>query len=333
MSMTSIGDLAQHFTMSRHNADLNTRLSTLVQEMATGRKTDVSNPVTGDYLILGDIERSLQLLEGYKQTTAEATLFTDATQAALETIDSSIQGLAGDLVSLASSATDQLASTLSSQAKEVFGTLVGTLNSSVAGRSLFSGTATDQAALASAEDILAELEIATATATTPLEFRTAIETWFSGTGFTGDGYLGNDDALTFQLGEGDRVENGLNANSQPLRDTLTEVAIAALAVDFPAGFSTSENRALLLSSGEALMAGQSALTGQRADLGLVQERVENASAQNANRQSALELARVDIVAADPYETATKLETARLQLETLYAVTARLSGLNLTSFLR
>ena len=46
-----------------------------------------------------------------------------------------------------------------------------------------------------------------------------------------------------------------------------------------------------------------------------------------------ELRRRGIVAADPFETANALEAAKTQLETLYALTARLSRLNLADYLR
>ena len=333
MNMTGIGDLAQHFTMRRHNSDLNARLSTLVQELASGQKQDISNPVTGDYLLLGDIERSVLLLTGYNQTNAEAVLFSDATQASLETIQTSTKDLASDFVALANSATDQVISTLTANAKDSFGVLVGTLNTAVAGRGLFGGTATDTAALAPAEDILSNLRTFIASATTPLEFRQQIEDWFAGPEFAANGYMGNDDPLAFQLGEGDRAASSVNANNEELRALMVEVSIAALADGHPAGFSTADKQTLLMSSGESLLAGQDGLIGLRADIGLLQERIEDAGVRNASRQSAFELARVDIIAADPFETASQLESTRAQLEALYTVTARLSGLTLTSFLR
>ena len=41
----------------------------------------------------------------------------------------------------------------------------------------------------------------------------------------------------------------------------------------------------------------------------------------------------EIVAADPYQTAVDLEAAQLQLESLFTITARLSRLTLTEFIR
>ena len=47
----------------------------------------------------------------------------------------------------------------------------------------------------------------------------------------------------------------------------------------------------------------------------------------------LELAQSDLVGADPYRLATELEAVQTNLEMLYSITARLSRLNLTDFIR
>ncbi len=46
----------------------------------------------------------------------------------------------------------------------------------------------------------------------------------------------------------------------------------------------------------------------------------------------MEIARTELIGADPYDTATEMEAVQGQLETLYTVTARLSRLSLADFL-
>ena len=48
--------------------------------------------------------------------------------------------------------------------------------------------------------------------------------------------------------------------------------------------------------------------------------------------STLQVSRNDIRSADPYQTATALTEVQTQIETLFAVTARLSRLNLVDYL-
>ena len=60
--------------------------------------------------------------------------------------------------------------------------------------------------------------------------------------------------------------------------------------------------------------------------------VEQADTRNGAQQTALSLARSNLVAADPYETASALTQTEGNLQTLYALTARLSRLSLTDYL-
>ena len=71
----------------------------------------------------------------------------------------------------------------------------------------------------------------------------------------------------------------------------------------------------------------------RAEIGSAQAHIENASARNAAEKTALEISRNELVAVDPYETATRLEAVRNQLDTLYALTVRMSRLSLAEYMK
>lgn len=331
--MIGMGDLAQHLLMRRSSTSLNTDLSRLVQEMSTGQKADRSNPVTGGYRILGDLEKQLHMSLGYTQAVAELAPMLDAMQTSLGLTQDLTSNLAQDLVSLAETATEVGTANLSKQAENAFRDLVGALNASVSGRTLFGGTATNQAALATADSMLSSLRGATATSLTPQDFRTAIEDWFSGIDFAQDGFQGNSQPMKFRIGEGERVEVVLTADDPAIRTLLQETAIAALAEGHPPGFDLVSKKTLLKTAGEGLLSGQEALVQIRSSLGAQQERTEQVGVRNAARVSVMEQTRSDLSAVDPYETATRLEATRLQIESLYTLTARLSGLNLSTFLR
>ncbi|WP_368731912.1 flagellin [Shimia sediminis] len=258
-------------------------------------------------------------------------MFSEARQSTLEKVQENSQSLASDLL-LSVSATQQTLPSLTSKAKAAFQDLVSSMNTSINNKSLFAGTATDRPALAPADDILTHLQAEVAGAATAQQARDAIEMWFGGAGFESDGYLGNNASIDSQVSEGVLVSSDLNAGSSAIVDLLAETAIAAMATEIP-GLNETQSRELLNSAGEGLMAAQDAVTGLRADLGVVQERIEAAEAKNLAQKSALEIAHSEIISSDPFETATALESTRLQLEALYTVTARLSGLSLTSFLR
>lgn len=67
-------------------------------------------------------------------------------------------------------------------------------------------------------------------------------------------------------------------------------------------------------------------------VGATEARIEIAASRSAGARAAYETARLDTLAVDPYATATRLQETQTQLETLYTLTARLSGLNLVNFL-
>ena len=86
-------------------------------------------------------------------------------------------------------------------------------------------------------------------------------------------------------------------------------------------------------AGETMITSQGELAVLQAHIGTVESRIEDAKIINSAEGAALDLARSEMLGVDPYETATKLENTQTQLETLYALTARLSRLSLVDFLR
>lgn len=331
MMMNGIGDLARHMTLGRQHSALKTQLDRLTQELASGQRTDVGNPVTGGYLLLGDLARSETLLQGYTQNVAEARLYTNARQTVLENMQSMTKSLASDLL-VSHGGTHETREVLSNHAHETFRDLVSSLNGRVAGKGLFSGTDTNGVALAPADEMLAALRTEIAGATSSQDVRQTVISWFNGPDFATSGYLGNDEPEIYQLSETDRVSTKFTANSPEIVALLAETAIAALATDVP-GLGTDQSQELMSVTGQALINAQQDLTSLRANLGVVQERIDLADTRNATQLASMQLARSELVAIDPFETATTLEHTRLQLETLYTVTARLSGLTLASYLR
>lgn len=71
----------------------------------------------------------------------------------------------------------------------------------------------------------------------------------------------------------------------------------------------------------------------QAHLGRHEAQLSAAETRNGAETSALDIARASILSVDPYEAASQLEATQTRLETIYALTARLSRLNLVDFLR
>ena len=81
------------------------------------------------------------------------------------------------------------------------------------------------------------------------------------------------------------------------------------------------------------MAGGNGRVTLAARIGTVEAQIEAARTRNSAEETALGIFRSEIGSVDSYEAATRLEQARSQLESLYLITARVSRLSLTEFLR
>ncbi|OUS23129.1 hypothetical protein DI396_15950 [Litorivita pollutaquae] len=337
MSQMTIGDMAAHFMLRRQNVDIKQNLTQLTEELASGRTADVSEHLGGNYSYLNEIERGMTLLKGYETATGEAGIFTGAMQASLETVQEQTSDLAADLVMVSSSSIPSVLTSASGDARTQLQSIVSALNTNVAGRALFSGVEVDKSPLISGDEILDELRSALtmAGAVTVGDIDTVLDDYFDtpGGGFETSAYQGATTSMSpFLLGEGESVNLDLRADAQGFRDLLKSTAKAALASDTTLGYPSTTQLDLLRMSGEELLTAQSGLTAIRSDLGYAEARIEESKVRVASEKSSLEYARGELIGIDPYETATKLENAQHQLETLYTLTVRMSRLSLMDYM-
>ncbi len=334
MSMTSIGDLAQSLMLRTRSTQLKQTMNRLTNELASGQVSDVSVRLGGDYSYLSDIDRNLAQLSGYALATTEATVFASGVQSGLGRLYERASDLGATLIGIGEGSLETARMNAAFQAETALQVTISALNSQIAGRSLFGGMATDRPPLAEADVLLDALRSAVSGLTTSQDISEAAANWFDDpSGFRATIYSGSDEALApFRLGAGEQVSMTLRADDPAFIETLKNVALAALARDDSLGLDIAEQNSLMRSSGEALLGGSATLGRLSADLGFAESRIEAAAARNAAAKSSLEYARTELLAADPYETATRLEEVQFQLESLYSVTVRTSRLSLLSFL-
>lgn len=337
MTRVSIGDVAQTFLLRRQTTDMKAALQRLTQEMGSGRKADLAAAVSGDFRALAGIEHSLSTLASYRTAAAEAGLVAETLQTSLE----SVQTLAGDLAPVLAAAgttgNPTQVATAAFDARQKLYTAVSALNVRVGDRYLLSGAATDRKPILGGQDLLAALNGAIAGQTTASGIAAAVTAWFDapagGGGYADTIYGGSATPLSpIAIGEGESAVIGLTADDDTLRDTLKGLALGALVAEGALPNDPAARAWLVRAAGETLMTATTDLAGLRANLGSVEGHIQAIATRNTAEASALEIARGEIVAADPYATASELEAVTTQLETLYTLTARLSRLTLTDFL-
>lgn len=334
MSTTSLGDLAQSFTLRQRNSVLRTEMSRLTEELSTGRVSDLRQVLQGNYSYLTDLERKLEVLQGYKVATTEATHFADGMQTALERVEDIGQSLSGSLITSGTSSIGTAVNDTAAEAGNALEALMATLNTKVSGRSLFGGTATDRPPLASADDLLAALGTAVGGATSVADIQTAAQAWFDDpAGFDAVIYQGATTGLSpFAASDTDRISLDVRATDSRLKDMIRLVAVTALADDAALALDAQQKSELFLDAGTRMLGARDGITSLRAGVGYVEARIDAAATRNAAEMTSLDFARGALLGVDPYETATKLEDVQFQLQSLYSVTVRMSQLSLVNFL-
>lgn len=337
MTYISIGDMARSFQLRRHNVELQKHLATLTEELTTGVRSDIAETVSGDFKALAGIEHSLKLLDSYRTATSEAALFAESLQSVLGTVQDLAGEIAPALLSAGTLGSAQLVDTTTRDARQKFDSVVAALNTQLADRFLLSGAATDQRPLSAPQDILDALVLATAGQATAAGVISAVQTWFAappgGGGFSDMIYGGAGTPSRVAIGPNETATLDVTALDPTLVDTLEGMALAALVAEGVLPGDDPGRALLSRTAGGVLLASNTDLSSLRARVGTVEAQIADSAERNAAQSTALGIARTGIIAADPYETASGLEAVQTQLETLYAITSRLSRLSLADFLR
>jgi flagellar hook-associated protein 3 FlgL len=157
--------------------------------------------------------------------------------------------------------------------------------------------------------------------------------WFANPLGFGAFYQGGAALSPTPIALGEAADLSTTAMEQTLKDTLAGFAMAALIDRGALAGDTAERARLAAAAGQQLLSTEDARTTLAARIGTVEAQIETARTRNAAEQTALGILRSELGSVDPYEAATRLQSVQSQLESLYLVTARVSRLSLTEYLR
>jgi len=333
MTRVSLGDASLTNILARQGAELRAQVHRASQEVATGLHADLGKALRGDVSPLLAIDASLARLGAYGRATTDAATQAAAQQAAMSGLSSLAAGITTTLIGARDFQTPVQISALGAEARGRLESAIGMLNAQAGGRAIFAGAETGTVPLGSVEDMLAALETAVIGAITGGQVAAAVTTWFDDPLGFGAYYQGGDPLSPVPVAPGENAELGTTAMHPALRKTLAGFAMAAL-IDRGVLAGNHEERArLAAAAGQSLLTGEDARITLAARIGTTEAQIESARTRNAAEATALGILRSEIGSVDPYDAATRLETARTQLESLYLVTARVSRLSLVEFLR
>ena len=333
MPQISVGDLAQSLILGRRIATLKDSLQNLTSEMTSGLVAEKTERLKGDYVPLAGIEASLTQLEAYRKVTLETGAIAGHMQLALTNISTGASDLSTSLLAAASSHSPSRVDIIGFEATQRLQAAMSALNTRMGARSLFSGNATDHAAVADTETMMATLETALVGAISSADVETALDGWFADPlGFEATVYQGGNAVSPVSIGRDQTAQIDVTALDPAIVATLKGLAMASLLDRGILDGSDVARADLAKRAGESLASGQFSLADLAARLGTTEANIVNAGVQNDAEKLALETARLGLLSVDPYDTAARLQEAQTQLETLFSITARLSRLSLVNYL-
>jgi len=333
---TGVSNLATNMQMARANNQTRLALNTAGQEVASGRKSDLMAATGGDYGPLFAIERSLTQLDMRSQTIKDASAKAAASQLNMESIQTTLANYGTELLGAVGIDSQQQAFGIASSARGALDRMVSSLNAQYGGQSLFAGANIDGPAVVDAATMYADITALTLAAPDSVTAIAAIDFYFFDPtgGFATGGFTGSAlNAPGAELADGEVVDYSLRGDDLSIRQALRNVAMAAVAANGDHGGSNFDGMNMLGEAARGAISTQSGLIGLREGLGHVEEQIDTAAARNSAESSTYEINRNAILAADPYEAATRFQALEGQMEAIYLMTSRLSSLRLQNYLR
>jgi flagellar hook-associated protein 3 FlgL len=335
MHVTSIGDLARNLQLRRDTSTIRQDLTRLTNELSSGIDSNLADRFKGNFNPLTGVERGLLKAESYLVVISERELVIRDQQSTLNTFRT-LGDISSTLMLVQESGDPTLVTTAGHDALSRFDSALANLNTQSGGRTNFSGIATDRPAVADADTILSaiEVEITTAGATTANDVAQVVSDWFQmGGGYDTVGYIGGPQPSSGpRLSDGEIAASTVTADDRSIREFLSGLAMSSLLARDVLPGDTTERGNLARLSGLNLIEAGDGIVDLQAQIGASEGQLSRARVEVMAETESLKVARSNLISVDPYETAVELQSVETQLQTLYAITARLSGLSLTRYL-
>ncbi|MFV0292827.1 MAG: hypothetical protein ACK5II_06275 [Paracoccus sp. (in: a-proteobacteria)] len=337
MTIYSIGDQARAFVMQASSAKLKKSLDILTQELSSGKVADIGQRLQGNTRSLNEIESRIKMLDQYQRNAAEAAFVTEAMQNVLDNVHRNTSELALEIIAGPIGPAELTTSARADDAADILSSVVSQLNSSFAGQHLFSGLATDLSPLIPANQILDQIEPLVSGLTSASDVVTVVSDWFDTStpgGFLTNAYRGTvDETRQIKVAEDRTIEIGIDASSSPVRGVIEGLTMIALASRSILGGNDVQRYELMQAGADLIVGGETELLSAMAQVGFSQKAIADSQVLSSSTAATLNIARNDILAADPFQTSVALSETESHLDALYTVTARLSRLKLTEYLR
>lgn len=331
-----ISDLATQRGLLQRGTETRAQLDRASQEMSSGLKSDLVAATGGDLNGLFTLERALVRLDSQAEGLNFAAAKASSIQHHLGALAQGVAPFGVDLQAALSRHDYVQADTIAAGARAAFDAAVSALNGRHGRHALFAGAAVDGPALVDSDAIYADLAALASGAADGLDAIALIDDYFNaaGGGFETTAYIGSTaNAPGVEIAEGQRLGFSVRADHAALRDNLHALALVALAAAGDHPGTPADARLLLREGAQMAMGNGDAILAIREDIGHAQQRMDEVLTRVGAESHGLDLRRAALVAADPYETASRFQALQGQMEIIYEITARMANLRLVNHLR
>jgi flagellar hook-associated protein 3 FlgL len=318
------------------------------KEVSTGHFADIGLALGSRAGQAVSFERDLERMKGIVDSNGLAAARLTSTQDALSQISTVAQNFLSTLTT--SSSGNATPTVTLTDAKGTLQSMTAILNSSYNGEHLFAGINTDVQPVndytATGSPNKAAFDAGflsffgftkndpAAANITPAQMdsflTTVVEPQFLGAGWQANWSNATDEGITSRIALNETVQTSVSANE----DAMRKIAMIAATVSeiFDSNVGENARKALLTRSVSVVGEAMGDLANLSSKTGIVENRVKNASDRINMQVDLFERNILDLEGVDPYEASTRVSTLLQQIETSYALTARIQQLSLVKYL-
>ena len=348
MKTTHISTSALSEATRRSLTKLQMKLAQTQKEVTTGRHADVGLTLgyrTGETISLRQEHLRLQAITDTNAVTATRL---DAAQSSLQALAETTQKFLDQL--MAGGTSNESQQLLQTQARSALSMFADVLNTSVDGASLFAGINADVRPItdylapgsANAQAVAdafttafgvpqSDPSVANIDAADMQDF---LDTTFAGlfdpSAWSGTWSAASDQNIRSRISSSELVETSVNANDDTFRKLASGLTmIADLGIT---NLNEDAFQTVVASATHTVTQALAGLTNLQASLGVAQERVAKANDRMSIQIDILSNHIGVLEGVDPYEASTRVSALLSQVETAYAMTARIEKLTILNYL-
>ena len=335
MTWMTLGSLSLPFHLNRNTVKLRDEMARLSIELTSGEAANPQRSLRGDLGPLNAVESRLSRLAAHVEAGKQAAAAADLVQSILTRAADSGSVMASRMLGASNDGVaPEILRGSSLAALTALDELSASTAQTLAGRTLFSGTATDTRPLPDSAAILDTILPTLAGLATHDEIVSAVNAAFLEPGglFETAIYQGGPAAGGAMIDTAERAPALPTAADPTLRRLMAGLVISALAGHEDLPLVPNQRQALGRAGAEALMGAAAGMATLQARVGETQALLDATQTRQIGERDALTLARQTMIGTDPYEVAGQLQLVQTRLEVLYSVTARTARLSLTEYL-